>query len=152
METGSFAGPVLPSGHRLEDGAHQLGQPFCGHVASPGQRHRKRRGSWIKIEVGTPKNHKRRAVPFPEFLGDLLANQCEGKPVTHACSQRATEITCAQPVCLWTGKAGSVAQSYNPVSRAYHRMICGTRRQVWQTAPGLTSRPCKECFATAAPP
>ncbi|MHA7271608.1 tyrosine-type recombinase/integrase [Arthrobacter sp. HLT1-20] len=32
-----------------------------------------------KIEVGTPKNHKRRAVPFPEFLGDLLAKQCEGK-------------------------------------------------------------------------
>lgn len=32
-----------------------------------------------KIEVGTPKNHKRRAVPFPQFLGDSLAKQCEGK-------------------------------------------------------------------------
>lgn len=32
-----------------------------------------------KIVVGTPKNHKRRAVPFPEFLAKLLASQCEGR-------------------------------------------------------------------------
>jgi integrase len=31
------------------------------------------------IEVGTPKNHNRRSVPFPEFLAPLLARQCEGK-------------------------------------------------------------------------
>lgn len=31
------------------------------------------------IEVGTPKNHKRRVVPFPQFLSELLAKQCEGK-------------------------------------------------------------------------
>lgn len=32
-----------------------------------------------KIEVGTPKNHKRRSVPFPKFLSEPLAKQCEGK-------------------------------------------------------------------------
>jgi integrase len=31
------------------------------------------------IEVGTPKNHKKRTVPFPRFLGEHLAKQCEGK-------------------------------------------------------------------------
>jgi integrase len=31
------------------------------------------------IEVGTPKNHKKRTVPFPKFLGERLARQCEGK-------------------------------------------------------------------------
>lgn len=31
------------------------------------------------IEVGTPKNHKKRTVPFPRFLGEQLARQCEGK-------------------------------------------------------------------------
>lgn len=31
------------------------------------------------IEVGTPKNHKKRTVPFPRFLADHLARQCEGK-------------------------------------------------------------------------
>lgn len=31
------------------------------------------------IEIGTPKNHEKRSVPFPRFLGDQLARQCEGK-------------------------------------------------------------------------
>ncbi|MBT8162728.1 site-specific integrase [Arthrobacter terricola] len=31
------------------------------------------------IEVGTPKNHKKRTVPFPRFLEEQLARQCEGK-------------------------------------------------------------------------
>ncbi|OUM42893.1 site-specific integrase [Arthrobacter agilis] len=32
-----------------------------------------------RVEVGTPKNHKRRTVPFPRFLAEPLARQCEGK-------------------------------------------------------------------------
>lgn len=32
-----------------------------------------------KIEVGTPKNHKRRTVPFPRFLAEPLAAMCAGK-------------------------------------------------------------------------
>jgi integrase len=32
-----------------------------------------------RIEVGTPKNHKRRIVPFPQFLAEQLARQCEAK-------------------------------------------------------------------------
>lgn len=31
------------------------------------------------IEVGTPKNHKKRTAPFPRFLSEQLAAQCEGK-------------------------------------------------------------------------
>lgn len=31
------------------------------------------------IHVGTPKNHKKRTVPFPRFLVKQLAHQCEGK-------------------------------------------------------------------------
>ncbi|GAA2751240.1 hypothetical protein GCM10009869_14280 [Amnibacterium kyonggiense] len=32
-----------------------------------------------RIEVGTPKTHKRRSVPFPALLGPALAQQCAGK-------------------------------------------------------------------------
>ncbi|WP_026532542.1 tyrosine-type recombinase/integrase [Arthrobacter sp. H41] len=32
-----------------------------------------------RVEVGTPKNHKRRTVPFPRFLAEPLARQCEVK-------------------------------------------------------------------------
>lgn len=35
-----------------------------------------------KIEVGTPKTHEQRVVPFPEFLAPMLAKACEGKPRT----------------------------------------------------------------------
>lgn len=31
------------------------------------------------IHVGTPKAHKQRSVPLPEFLVPYLARQCEGK-------------------------------------------------------------------------
>ena len=31
------------------------------------------------IEVRTPKNHKKRTVPFPRFLSEQLARQCAGK-------------------------------------------------------------------------
>ncbi|MHC6230425.1 tyrosine-type recombinase/integrase [Arthrobacter sp. MMS24-T111] len=31
------------------------------------------------MEVGTPKNHKKRTVPFPRFLGEYLSQQCQGK-------------------------------------------------------------------------
>jgi integrase len=31
------------------------------------------------IEVGTPKNHKKRTAPFPRFLAEQLARKCEGK-------------------------------------------------------------------------
>lgn len=32
-----------------------------------------------RIEVGTPKSHKRRTVPFPAFLAPVLAEQVEGR-------------------------------------------------------------------------
>ena len=32
-----------------------------------------------KIEVGTPKSHKRRSVAYPAFLSDQVAASCEGK-------------------------------------------------------------------------
>lgn len=32
-----------------------------------------------KIEVGTPKTHKKRSVPFPAFLADSLTDQMAGK-------------------------------------------------------------------------
>ncbi|MGN6272282.1 MAG: tyrosine-type recombinase/integrase [Protaetiibacter sp.] len=31
------------------------------------------------IHVGTPKTHARRSVPYPKFLAELLARECEGK-------------------------------------------------------------------------
>jgi integrase len=31
------------------------------------------------VHVGTPKNHQRRTVPFPKFIAEQLARQCEGK-------------------------------------------------------------------------
>ncbi|PPF39935.1 site-specific integrase [Pseudoclavibacter sp. AY1H1] len=32
-----------------------------------------------RIVTGTPKSHERRSVPFPAFLANMLARQCEGK-------------------------------------------------------------------------
>ncbi|MDN6201575.1 MAG: site-specific integrase, partial [Micrococcaceae bacterium] len=32
-----------------------------------------------KIIVGTPKNHRRRSVPFPRFLAESLASACAGR-------------------------------------------------------------------------
>lgn len=34
-----------------------------------------------KIIPGTPKSHESRSVPFPDFLTELLLEQCEGKPL-----------------------------------------------------------------------
>lgn len=34
------------------------------------------------IEIGAPKTHERRSVPFPRFLSMPLAQQCEGKSAT----------------------------------------------------------------------
>lgn len=31
------------------------------------------------VQVGTPKTHERRSVPFPSFLAPMLARRCEGK-------------------------------------------------------------------------
>lgn len=47
-----------------------------------------------RIEVGTPKNHKRRAVPFPRFLADLLARECEGKGREDLVFPARTAATC----------------------------------------------------------
>ncbi len=32
-----------------------------------------------RVEVGSPKTHERRSVPFPKFLAEQLARACEGK-------------------------------------------------------------------------
>jgi integrase len=32
-----------------------------------------------RVEIGTPKSHKRRSVPFPATLAPVLARACEGK-------------------------------------------------------------------------
>lgn len=36
-----------------------------------------------RIVVGTPKTHERRSVPYPAFLAEMLAEQCEGKSRDH---------------------------------------------------------------------
>lgn len=33
----------------------------------------------MEVIVGTPKSHRARSVPFPQFLAEALARQCEGK-------------------------------------------------------------------------
>jgi hypothetical protein len=43
-----------------------------------------------QIHIGTPKAHKRRTVPLPEFLLPYLARQCEGGG--------GAETTCCGPV------------------------------------------------------
>lgn len=35
-----------------------------------------------KLHVGTPKTHRKRTVPFPAFLGPMLAEQAQRKPPT----------------------------------------------------------------------
>ncbi len=33
----------------------------------------------MEVIVGTPKSHRARSVPFPKFLAEALARQCEGR-------------------------------------------------------------------------
>lgn len=49
--------------------------------------------SGSQIFVGTPKAHKQRTVPLPEFLLSYLARQCKGRGATTCCSPATTAGT-----------------------------------------------------------
>ena len=75
--------------------------------------------------VGTPKAHKQRSVPLPEFLLPYLARQCEGRgrddllfPGDDGGHLAAT---------AHHGAGGSSKPSPNPACRASRRTTCGTR-------------------------
>lgn len=53
------------------------------------------------IHVGTPKSHKQRTVPLPEFLVAHLARQCEGK---------------SREDLLWTSEDGGHLRRPHPTS------------------------------------
>lgn len=46
-----------------------------------------------KIVAGTPKSHESRSVPFPEFLADLIIEQCRGKSGDHLVFGDGTNYT-----------------------------------------------------------
>lgn len=60
------------------------------------------------ITWGTPKNHERRSVPFPEFLTPLLRRRCAGKP---------------QDGLVFTGADGGVLRSGNFRGRFYDAAV-----------------------------
>lgn len=60
------------------------------------------------IHVGTPKAHKKRTVPLPEFLLPYLAHQCEGK---------------ARDGLLWPGEAGTHLRRPHPESGWFAKAV-----------------------------
>lgn len=79
--------------------------------------------SGSKIHVGTPKSHKQRSVPLPEFLLPYLARQCEGKNRDDLLfgGEDRGHLKRPHPASAWFAKA--VAASGVPGSL---RTTCGT--------------------------
>ncbi|MCV7251630.1 site-specific integrase [Mycobacterium hackensackense] len=57
------------------------------------------------IHVGTPKAHKQRSVPLPEFLVEPLARQCEGKQRGDLLFGDGKHLRRPHPVSGWFAKA-----------------------------------------------
>ena len=57
------------------------------------------------IHVGTPKSHKRRAVPVPGFLIAMLARQCENKSRAQLVFGDGEHLRRPHPVSGWFAKA-----------------------------------------------
>ena len=98
-----------------------------------------------QINVGTPKAHKQRTVPLPEFLLTYLARQCEGEDATICCSLATTAGTFAARIRC---RGGSPRLWPNPGFRARRHTICGTPRPASRCRPARTSRRCRRCSAT----
>lgn len=57
------------------------------------------------IHVGTPKSHKQRSIPLPEFLVPLLARQCEEKGRVDLLFGDGDHVRRPHPVSGWFAKA-----------------------------------------------
>lgn len=66
--------------------------------------------SGTSIHVGTPKAHKQRSVPLPEFLVPLLARQCEGKQRADLLFGDGTHLRRPHAVSGWFSKAATTAK------------------------------------------
>lgn len=64
------------------------------------------------IHVGTPKAHKQRSIPLPEFLVAPLARKCEGRARTDLLFGEGEHLRRPHPVSGWFAKA--VAESKVP--------------------------------------
>lgn len=84
------------------------------------------------VHVGTPKTHKQRTVPLPEFLLPYLARQCEGKDGQTCCSRGSRATICGDRE---PGPGGGIRRSASLAYRGSRRMNCGTRRPAWRCPP-----------------
>ena len=123
--------------------------------------------SGTSIHVGTPKSHKQRPVPLPEFLVPLLARQCERKGRADLLFGDGEHLRRPHPVSGWFAKAvescrtASIAQRAKeragtgdePVTRSSRgspRTTCATPLLLWPCQPVPTSRRCSGCWGTPA--
>ena len=63
--------------------------------------------SGVDIHVGTPKAHKQRSVPLPDFLVPLLARQCQDKGRSDLLFGDGEHVRRPHPVSGWFAKAVS---------------------------------------------
>lgn len=70
----------LPSSSRHQSRISPALSPRPIDAPSPARERRgeRGRGEWHDLRA-TPKSHNSRSVPYPAFLSDLLAKECEGK-------------------------------------------------------------------------
>ena len=97
-----------------------------------------------QIHVGTPKAHKRRTVPLPEFLLPYLARQCEGRGREDLLfpGDDGGYLKRPHPTCGWF-----IKRSPNPACRTPRRTTFATPPPVSRCRRVRTSRPSRRCSA-----
>ena len=86
-----------------------------------------------RIHVGTPKAHKQRTVPLPDFLVPYLARQCEGKGRDDLLwpGDSDEHLRRPHPASGWFAKAVTARASRTP-----HRTTFGTPPPAWRCQRG----------------
>ena len=102
--------------------------------------------SGTSIHVGTPKSHKQRPVPLPEFLVPLLARQCERKARADLLFGDGEHLRRPHPVSGWFAKA---VESCRRFPRITPRDLRHTAASL-AVSPVPTSRRCSGCWGMPA--
>jgi integrase len=101
------------------------------------------------IHVGTPKMHKLRTVPLPEFLLPIWRGSVRARVGQTCCSRDPRAAICGDRK---PSPGGGIRRYVPRPYRGSHHTNCATPRQVWRCPPAPTSKQCSPCSDMPAPP